>query len=185
MSKTFKIAVLILVLLTVASVIWFRRLQHETRKHSPKETVVESMSGIEVKYCSPGVKGRAIFGGLVPYGEVWRTGANEPTSFESPIDLVFGSDTLKAGFYTLWTIPNEDSWQVIWNSGYYPWGVSWGGTASRKPEKDVLQLQVIPEKLTELQERFEIGFDEEPTQFWLKWEFTKVNMPYTSVVGNE
>lgn len=178
MSKIFKITVFILVLLTIASIIVFRRLQSETRKHSPQEIAVENASGAKVVYCSPGVKGRAIFGGLVPYGKVWRTGANEPTTFESPVDLIFGTDTLKAGFYTFWTIPNEDNWQLIWNSGYYPWGVSWGGTASRKPEKDVLVLDVLPQQIDELQERFAIGFDENPNQFWLKWEYTMVRLPF-------
>ena len=130
MSLRFKIVVLVLVVLTAAGVVWFRNVQTETRKHSPVQTATLATPGIEVMYCSPGVKDRAIFGGLVPYNEVWRTGANQPTTFDTQVALQIGENTLEPGIYTLWTIPGEETWQVIWNSSMYPWGVSWGGKPS-------------------------------------------------------
>jgi hypothetical protein len=64
-----------------------------------------------------------IFGGLVPYGEVWRTGANEATTFTTNQDLLVDGSFLAAGKYTLWTIPGPESWKVIFNSKMYPWGI--------------------------------------------------------------
>lgn len=177
MSKGFKIFVLVVVVLTAAGVIWFRRLQTETRKHSPEQTAVEQNLGIKVTYCSPAVRGRAIFGGLVPFGEVWRTGANEPTTFDTETALLIDGKTLPAGQYTLWTVPGEISWTVIWNSGHYPWGVSWGGKASRKPEKDVLTVEVPVQNSFDLQENFEISFSADPLALDLRWEYSRVRVP--------
>jgi hypothetical protein len=176
MSKTFKITVLMLSLLTAAGVIWFRKLQSETRKHSPQQTLIDQQTGTTVVYCSPSVKGRSIFGGLVPFGEVWRTGANEATTFDNPVDVLLGGALLPAGQYTLWTIPGETEWEVIWNRGAYGWGVSWGGEAARQAEKDVLKMKVPVQQLNELQEQFEMGFSE--GYFWLKWENTELQVPF-------
>lgn len=177
MSKRFKIIVLLLVILTAAGVVWFRNMQAETRKHSPVQTSTLAEPGIEVMYCSPGVKGRAIFGGLVPYNEVWRTGANEPTTFDTKVALQIGESTLEPGIYTLWTIPGEATWEVIWNSSMYPWGVSWGGKPSRKPEKDVLSITVPVATLNELQEQFDISLSAEPLQLQMAWENTSITVP--------
>jgi hypothetical protein len=177
MSLRFKIVVLVLVVLTAAGVVWFRNVQAETRKHSPVQTATLATPGIEVMYCSPGVKDRAIFGGLVPYNEVWRTGANEPTTFDTQVALQIGDNTLEPGIYTLWTIPGEETWQVIWNSSMYPWGVSWGGKPSRKPEKDVLTITVPVTKLDVLQERLNITLTAEPLQMQLAWENTSITVP--------
>lgn len=177
MSKTFKIVVLVLVILTSAAVVWFRNMQAETRKHSPQTTLQSDALGLQMVYCSPAVKGRAIFGGLVPYNEVWRTGANEATTFDTQNDLVIGGQKLSAGKYTFWTIPGETEWQLIWNSGAYGWGVSWGGKASRKPEKDVLTVKVPAQKLPALQENFSITLAENPSRLQLAWENTLVEVP--------
>jgi len=177
MSKRFKITVAVLVVLTALGVVGYRSMQKETRKHSPKQTITIQDPGIEVMYCSPSAKGRSIFGGLVPYNEVWRTGANEPTTFDTKVALQIGENTLEPGIYTLWTIPGEESWQVIWNSSMYPWGVSWGGKASRKPKKDALSITIPVTQLTDLKEQFEISVDTEPLTMHLAWENTRVSIP--------
>ncbi|HLW31060.1 MAG TPA: DUF2911 domain-containing protein [Aequorivita sp.] len=90
-----------------------------------------------VIYSRPQKKGRDIFGGLVPYGEVWRTGANEATELTIYTPLMLGTTVLKPGTYTLYTIPNEDNWTIIINSDTNVWGAF-----SYKKEKDVARINV-------------------------------------------
>ena len=93
-----------------------------------------------VIYSRPQKKGRDIFGDLVPYGEVWRTGANEATELTIYTPLKFGKTILNPGTYTLYTIPDEDNWTVIINSDTNVWGAY-----SYKKEKDVARM-VVPVK---------------------------------------
>ncbi|MEM7186811.1 MAG: DUF2911 domain-containing protein, partial [Bacteroidota bacterium] len=98
-----------------------------TKKHSPEVTQTYTIDDLEVDvfYSSPSKKGRVIFGDLVPYGEVWRTGANEATTFSTNKAVIIDGQELPAGDYTLWTIPGEEEWEIIFNSKMYPWGVRW------------------------------------------------------------
>lgn len=90
-----------------------------------------------VIYSRPQKKGRVIFGNLVPYGEVWRTGANEATELTIYTPLMVGNTHLKPGTYTLYTIPEEDSWTIIINSDTNVWGAF-----SYKKEKDIARFSV-------------------------------------------
>ncbi len=90
-----------------------------------------------VIYSRPQTKGRTVFGDLVPYGEVWRTGANEATELTIYTPLKFGKTTLKPGTYTLYTIPDEDNWTIIINHDTNVWGAY-----SYKKEKDVARMAV-------------------------------------------
>ena len=114
-----------------------------------------------------------IWGGLVPYGKVWRTGANEATVFETSKDIVLSGQTLPAGKYALFTIPGENEWTVIFNSEWNQWGAF-----KYNKEKDVLRLNVRPDKSTSFNERlkFEV-IDDEVVMYW---ENLKVGFP----VGN-
>src|SRR5271170_5465275 len=78
---------------------------------------------ITVNYSSPRAKGRKIFGGLVPYGEVWRTGANEATTFVTTADVSVGGKDIPAGNYTIFTVPNADKWTLIINKKTGEWGI--------------------------------------------------------------
>jgi len=78
---------------------------------------------ITVDYSSPRAKGRKIFGGLVPYGEVWRTGANEATTFVTDASLTVGGKDVPAGSYTIFTVPNADKWTLIINKKTGEWGI--------------------------------------------------------------
>ncbi len=78
---------------------------------------------ITVDYSSPRAKGRKIFGGLVPYGEVWRTGANEATTFVTDANLSVGGKDVPAGSYTIFTVPNADKWTLIVNKKTGEWGI--------------------------------------------------------------
>ena len=101
-------------------------LKNNTKKHSPEQTVTYNQGDLQIDlfYCAPSKKDRVIFGELVPYGEVWRTGANEASTFTTNKDLSIDGQTLAAGTYSLWTIPDREQWQVIFNSKMYPWGVN-------------------------------------------------------------
>ncbi|MEM7086380.1 MAG: DUF2911 domain-containing protein [Bacteroidota bacterium] len=145
MSKAVKIILWILGILVGIVLIFFLvvgpMLKKGTKKHSPEVTEIYDANdlNIEVFYSSPSKKGREIFGALVPYDEVWRTGANEATTFTTNKDLLIEGQTLPAGAYTLWTIPGEKSWKIIFNSKMYSWGVRWQDSkAMREEEHDVV-----------------------------------------------
>lgn len=158
-------------------------LKQQTKKNSPEKTEVYQKDGYDllVNYSSPFKKGRVIFGELVPYDKVWRTGANEPTRFETKTDLLIKDNPLKAGKYSLWTIPGRTSWKVIFNSEIPDWGatLSSGGTeATRNPETDVLEIEVPVIDMTDVQESFTIGFVDSYGLFMtLTWDQTRVQVP--------
>lgn len=107
---------------------------------SPDAKVSQTLGLTEltVTYSRPGVKGRTIWGGLVPYDTPWRTGANNATTFETSDDIMFGGQKLAAGKYGLATIPGEDEWTVILNSESETWGNRYDES------KDVLRVKASP-----------------------------------------
>ncbi len=78
---------------------------------------------VETKYSSPRMKGRKIYGGLVPFGEVWRTGANSATTFVTSAEVNVGGKTVPAGSYTIFTVPTADKWTLIVNKKTGEWGI--------------------------------------------------------------
>lgn len=96
-------------------------------------------ANIKIKYSAPSVKGRVIWGNLVPYGEVWRTGANEATVFETDQDLKIEGKSLPKGRYALFTIPGKDEWVIIFNKTADQWGAF-----GYKQADDVLRVKVRP-----------------------------------------
>src|SRR6476620_592795 len=108
----------------------------EVRK-SPHETV--SNGNIKITYGRPYKKGRDIFGGLEKYGKVWRTGADSATHITFKKDGTFGGKPVKAGTYTLFTIPNEKEWTIILNGELKQWGAF---SYEQNKSKDVLQFNV-------------------------------------------
>jgi len=178
--KFLKWAGIVLGSLLIIFFVAFKVLQSQTKKHSPEDTVehVQGDTELSVFYNRPYKKDRVIFGELVPYDKVWRTGANEPTTFTTNRDLTIGGKTLPAGEYTLWTIPGPDEWTVIFNGEQYGWGVNFSGEASRNPESDVLQVQVPVEQLNSVVEQFTIAFEENPQlAMTLAWDQTKITVP--------
>jgi hypothetical protein len=93
-----------------------------------------------VSYSRPGVKERVIWGDLVPYDKVWRTGANEATTFKTSGDVTIGGQKLPAGTYALFTVPGKDTWEVVFNTQAEQWG-----SGDHDQSKDVLKLSVKPE----------------------------------------
>ena len=166
-----------LAVLAVILFVGFQILSSQTKKASPevKQTYSVGAAKVDLFYCSPSKKGRDIFGGLLKYGEVWRTGANEPTTFETDKNLVIDGKKLPAGKYSLWTIPQQDSWTVIFNKEIPDWGVTWGSKAARNDKEDVLQVKVPVEKLAASQEKLSI--DAQNNALNISWDMTKVSVP--------
>ena len=172
-----KIAGAILLLATLTILV----MRYSTKAHSPEDTVsyTDKDLKMEVFYNRPYKKERVIFGNLVPYNKVWRTGANEATTFETNKDIWVDGSLLKAGKYTLWTIPMENSWKVIFNNKMYPWGINLEEQAYRNPEFDALILEVPTKNLKETVHQFSIIFDKENEFIFLKlaWDKTLVSIP--------
>jgi hypothetical protein len=141
---------------------------------SPLKTVNGKVkdANITIHYSSPAVKGREIFGGLVPYGEVWRAGANEATIFEADKAIRVEGKNLSAGKYSLYAIPGEKEWSIIFNKQTGQWGVKRGGVTSRDPAQDALVVKVQPKKSADLNER--LTYNITSNGFVLRWENTEV-----------
>ncbi|MCZ8353742.1 MAG: DUF2911 domain-containing protein [Cyclobacteriaceae bacterium] len=152
-----------------------------TKSFSPEETVEYKTKEvhIEVFYNRPFKKGREIFGALVPYNKVWRTGANEATLLTTNQDLTIEGKLLKAGRYSLWTIPGPNSWQIIFNTETGQWGVNAEGNPNRNPQNDVLQVYVPALTQDRVFEQFTIEFnsDGEELEMVLLWDKTLVPVP--------
>lgn len=164
----------------------FLHAQGDKAPASPAATATTTFDGVTatINYSQPGKKGREIFGGkLVPFGEVWRTGANAATTITFSGDVNFGGKALKAGTYTFFTIPTKGKWTFIVNSQLLEAdGKSnlWGAY-NYNPAKDVLRVDAIPTATKELVERFTISFDkaDKGTMLTLAWDMTKVSLPIT------
>lgn len=156
--------------------------KHE-KSFSPEDHISFHQDELEIKvfYNRPFKKGREIFGSLVPYDEVWRTGANEATTFETNRDLVFEGKSLKKGKYSLWSLPGHDSWQIIFNSEYGQWGIGPDGNANRKAGLDVLTVSVHPLTSPREFEQFTISFERvgEDAEMVLIWDTTLVAVPFS------
>jgi hypothetical protein len=159
-------------------------LREQTKKNSPQKSAAYTQNGFDLKvdYSSPFKKGRVIFGELVPYNKVWRTGANEPTTFTTGTDIAVIDKKLAAGTYSVWTEPKPESWSVIFNSEVPDWGVtlsSGGQETTRNPEKDVIRVEVPVSVMPSPLESFTIGFEEDMGQVYLSfsWDTTKVRVP--------
>ena len=142
---------------------------------SPPKTTAATVGNLSITivYSQPGVKGRKVFGELVPYGKIWRTGANEATTVEVSRDCKVGGGFLKAGKYALFTIPGADEWTIIFNSVPDQWGAY-----KYDESKDALRFKVKPEQGKELAERLEFDIQADKTgngTVTLKWENTSVS----------
>jgi hypothetical protein len=128
---------------------------------------------IHVDYSSPRMKGRKIYGGLVPFGQVWRAGANEATTLVTDTNLTVGGKEVPAGSYTLFTIPNESKWTLIISKKTGEWGVPYPGEAD-----DLLRADMEVSKLNAAVENFTIGFKSggKTCTLQLDWEMTRASV---------
>jgi hypothetical protein len=142
---------------------------------SPTQTVKQAfgISEITIEYSRPGVKGRVIFGEVVPFGKIWRTGANSTTKITFGDDVKIEGVDVKAGTYGFYTIPNTDSWEIM----LYKDLTLGGNVANYKTENEVIRVKVKPATLANKVETFTMGLaDLTPTSanIELTWENTKV-----------
>jgi hypothetical protein len=135
---------------------------------------VDQQAAIKVLYGRPQKSGRDIFGKLVPYGKIWRTGANESTEVTFYQDVVFGGETVEAGTYSLFSIPGEETWTIILNSGLDAWGAYQYDAA-----KDVARTEVEAQATDGTVEAFTITFQEVEggAHMIIAWDNTKVEVP--------
>ncbi|MEM8889376.1 MAG: DUF2911 domain-containing protein [Bacteroidota bacterium] len=140
---------------------------------SPMKELSASFGETEVKivYGSPSVKGRELYGGLVPYGDVWRTGANEATTFEASTDVEVGGKTLPAGKYGFFTIPGEGEWTLVFNSVSDQWGAY-----DYDADKDVLRVTATPAASDDMSETMEFMRTDENT---LAYHWGNLTVPFT------
>lgn len=166
MKKTLTIVMLLLAAVFTAS-----GQEKEGKKVlSPK--AVASKGNVEVHYSQPSMRGRKIFGGLVPYGQVWRTGANEATEITFKKDGTFAGQQVQAGTYTLYTIPSEDNWEIILNSKLGQWGAF---KYESIKDYDVVEATAPAKHIHKKVETFTIEVNKH--DLTLEWEHTRVAIP--------
>lgn len=151
--------------------------QVKTPRPSPTATFTQTVgvTDITVKYSRPGVKGRTVFGDLVPWDKVWRTGANEATTISFSDDVKINGQDLKKGTYSLHTVPGRDQWSVIFNSVADQWG-----SYSYDPAKDALRVSAKPERNPAPVEWLTIDVPQMSTDeatFYIRW--ADVSVPFT------
>lgn len=154
------------------------------RRKSPTAiaTVKHADTYIKIVYGQPYKGGREIFGELVPYGEVWRTGANEATEITTTGNILFSGEKLEAGTYSLFTIPGKDTWTVILNSELGLWGAF-----DYDPSKDVLRVEADAHQTEKTDEAFTIQFGEvkgDSTDIIMKWDQTEVKIPVRFIASD-
>lgn len=136
------------------------------------------LTDVTVQYSRPSKRNRVIFGDVVPFNEIWRTGANENTKITFSDIAVFGKDTLKPGTYALYTKPGKDSWEVIFYNDFSNWGTpeTWDET------KVALRVTAKTKQLGDAMETFTISVDPVETtggNISLTWDKTQVVVPFT------
>ena len=151
--------------------------QVKTPQPSPKATFeqVVGLTNIDVSYSRPSAKGRAVFGDLVPYGKLWRTGANANTTISFSDDVMIGGQALKKGKYAIFTTPKADSWEII----FYSDTDNWGTPEKFDDVKVALKTKATPENLTKKVETFTMilsNLEAESAMLELSWEKTMISI---------
>ena len=148
------------------------------RPSPPAQAQCKFTDGKTVKtdYSSPRMKGRKIFGGLVPYGEVWRAGANEATTLVTDTNVTIEGKDVPAGSYTIFTVPNADKWVLIISKKTGEWGIPYPGEG-----EDFTRVDMKVSQLPSAVENFTIGFDQAGTtcSMHLDWEKTRAAVDIT------
>lgn len=159
--------------------------QLNTPQPSPSQTIKQNfgLSSIELSYSRPGMKGRKIFGDLVPFGNVWRTGANQATTLTFADDVIIGGTTIKPGKYGLLTIPNKDNWTVIISKQ-----TDVTSPSAYKQDQDVVRVDAKTMKMGENMETFTMQFiNVKPSScdLMMMWENTAVSLPITTEISKK
>jgi hypothetical protein len=152
-----------------------RAQQDKASRPSPPAKAECKIDGktITVDYSSPRAKGRKIFGALVPYGQVWRAGANEATTLTTSSDINIGGTTVPAGKYTIFAIPGESKWTLVISKKTGEWGTAYPG-----PDNDLARIDMKVSKPPALVENFTIAFDQKGNTCTMRmeWENTSASV---------
>ena len=168
-----------IVLFLLVAVSFSSQAQIQRPMASPLAKVEQrvGLTDVKIEYFRPSKNNRVIFGDVVPFGELWRTGANENTKFTTPDPLVFGKDTLKAGTYAIFTTPNKDSWELIFYSELGNWG-----TPDNFDEAKVALRKSVPViNLSDVTETFTISIDNTTTDkadLTITWDKTRIALSF-------
>jgi hypothetical protein len=178
MRKPIVIAGALVATLSLAGTVLLAQQTKGARPSPPAKAEWKLSNGktITVDYSSPRAKGRKIFGGLVPYGQVWRAGANEATSFTTNSDINVGGTTVPAGKYTIFAIPGEDKWTLVISKKTGEWGTAYPG-----PENDLARVDMKVAKTSAPVENFTIAFDQTGNgcTMRMEWENTRASVDIT------
>src|SRR6202047_2081854 len=128
---------------------------------------------VTIDYGSPRAKGRKIYGELVPFGQVWRTGANEATTLLTPVDLTIGGTTVPAGSYTIFTVPNKDKWTLVISKKTGEWGTDYPGQTN-----DLARVDMKGSTRPSPTENFTISFEKAGggANLNVDWETTRASV---------
>jgi Protein of unknown function (DUF2911) len=128
---------------------------------------------VKTDYSSPRMRGRKIYGGLVPFGEVWRTGANEATTFVTSADLIVGGKSVPAGNYTVFTVPSPDKWTMIVNKKTGEWGIPYTYDSD-----ELVRVDMKVSKLPAPVENFAISYQKSGggCEMRIDWETTRASV---------
>jgi hypothetical protein len=171
-----KVAVAVLFVLTL-SLISFAQQDKSKRPSPPAQAQCKFSDGktITVDYSSPRMKGRKIFGELVPYGQVWRTGANEATTFVNSTSLTADGRDVPAGNYTIFTVPEANKWTLIVNKKTGEWGIPY-----KYESEELVRIPMSVSKTAAPVEDFTISFDQggDSCTMKLSWEETQASVQF-------
>ena len=150
--------------------------QDKSKRPSPPAQASWDLGGgkpVTIDYSSPRAKGRKIYGELVPFGQVWRTGANESTTLVTPVDLTIGGTAVPAGSYTIFTVPNKDKWSLIISKKTGEWGTDYPGQANDLARVD-MKVSALPSPV----ENFTISFEKAGSgaNLNIDWETTRASV---------
>lgn len=174
MKKTYYSKLLMIVIIGLVMPGLLLAQTDKSKRPSPPVTTSGKIGDatITIDYSSPSVKGRKIFGGILPYGKLWRAGANEATMFQTDEDITVEGKKLPAGKYSFFATPDENDWIIFFNSENGQWGDKQNGDTNMDPAKTVLSVVVKRRKLTDLSEKLDYHIAN--NGFSLKWEYSEI-----------
>ncbi|HZD94369.1 MAG TPA: DUF2911 domain-containing protein [Candidatus Sulfotelmatobacter sp.] len=175
-QKYLAFGVPLVVLVLAAFALAQQPAQDKSNRPSPPGMAEVTLKGkkITIDYSRPYLKGRKVGQDLAPYGKVWRTGANEATTFTTEVDLNIAGTKVPAGKYTLYTLPSEGTWKLIINKQTGQWGTKYD------QEQDLARIDMQKSSLPQAVEQFTISFEkksENTANLNLDWENTRVSVP--------
>jgi hypothetical protein len=174
-TRSFSVAAALVTFALAALTLAAGQQQDKSKRPSPPGTTECTIKGkkVSISYSRPSMKGRKIMGDLVPYDQVWRTGANEATTLTTAADLDIGGAKVPAGTYTLYTLPSANAWKLIINKQTGQWGTDYN------QEQDLARVDMKKTPIAVPVEQFTISLDQksnDSADLVMEWETTRVSV---------